>query len=94
MVYRNKNARLERNNTKNKEFVLYGVKLLYNPLTIKDDYYFTEPISGLGFYPNNRDFTDVWGKPFLRNFEEIARNYVESSNSRIETLKSFKDKHR
>lgn len=73
-------------------FIIYGVEINFNPSVGMDEYFFTEPISGHGFYPNNKQYTSVWGRPFKSNCHLIAKAYIDSSKSRVNTLKTYNKK--
>jgi hypothetical protein len=71
-------------------FELHGVLITFNPKANKGDFFFTVA-SGHGFYPNAKQYTDVWGRPYKKNCKEIAQFYVDSLEGRIKTLKTYAD---
>ncbi len=74
-------------NTKVK-FELHGASVEFNHKAKKGDFYFIMP-NGHGFYPNLKEFTSVWGRPFKKNCKDIASSYINSSDCRVKTLKTY-----
>jgi len=72
-----------------REFNLFGVMLLFNRNTEKGGFYFTEPKTGHGFYPNDKYFTSIWGKPTYKNYTDVAEFYISSNKYRLKALKTY-----
>lgn len=67
-----------------------NVKIEFNPRPIKGDYFYKEPVTGHGFYPNLPEFTEVWGRPYKKNCIEIAESYINSNIYRAKALQTYK----